>query len=181
LPVIALVNLLFGLGFALVARERIRADGPLPTPAFALVALHAAAVVAPMALYFYSVHPAWSWLYLVDPRKVSGLAIVPLTVGHAALVFGGWYGAARLLRRGLGRPLRYGVGGLAVVLVIVVLLAWHRLGTASDYLGFAADGGTSLFNVQIGWALVVSLLALVGSATYVVIELGRDSRRVKSR
>jgi hypothetical protein len=179
--VIALVNLLFGFGFALVARERIRADGPLPSPAFSLVALHAAAVVAPIALYFYAVHPAWSWMYRVDPSKVSGLAIVPLTVGHAGLVLGGWYLAATLLRRGLGRPLRYATAVLGVVLVVVVLTSLHRLGTAADFLGFASDRGTSLFNVQLGWALVVSLLALTGSATYVVIELGRDSRRVRTR
>jgi len=39
----------------------------------------------------------------------------------------------------------------------------------------------SLFNVQLGWAFAVSLLALFGSAIYIAIELGRDDRRVRSR
>ncbi len=100
IPVVALVNLLFGIGFALVARDRIRADGPFAAPAFQLVLLHAATIVAPVALYFYAVHPAWSWLYWFDPRKLSGVAVLPLMVGHATLVIGGWYGAAMLLRAG---------------------------------------------------------------------------------
>jgi hypothetical protein len=45
IPVVALVNLLFGIGFALIARS-IRADGPFAAPAFGR---HAArgVVVAP--------------------------------------------------------------------------------------------------------------------------------------
>ena len=82
MPVVALVNLLFGIGFALIARDRIRADGPFASPAFPLVALHGAAIVAPVALYFYAVHPAWSWMYYLDPTKLTGLAVLPLTVGH---------------------------------------------------------------------------------------------------
>ena len=56
-----------------------------------------------------------------------------------------------------------------------------RLSTAADYLGYAAQHGVSLFAVQLGWAFVVSLLALFGSAIYVAIELGRDGRRVRAR
>ena len=53
--------------------------------------------------------------------------------------------------------------------------------TAADYLGWQDRQGVSLFAVQLGWAFVVSLLALFGSAIYVAIELGRDGRRVRSR
>src|ERR1041384_3792157 len=91
IPVVALVNLLFGIGFALIARDRIRADGVFAAPSFPLVALHAAAVVAPMALYFYAVHPAWAWMYWLDPHKLAGVVVLPLMVGQAALVIGGWY------------------------------------------------------------------------------------------
>ena len=181
LPVIALVNLLFGLGFALVARDRIRADGPFAAPAFHLVALHAGAVVAPVALYFYAVHPAWSWMYWVDPQKLGGVAVLPLMVGHAALVIGGWYLAAMAIRRGFQNVVLYAGGIVVVGLLVLVVANVHRLGTAADYLGWQAQRGTSLFNVQLGWAFVVSLMALFSSAIYVAIELGRDSRRVQAR
>ena len=31
-------------------------------------------MVAPIALYFYAVHPAWSWMYWFDPAKAGGVA-----------------------------------------------------------------------------------------------------------
>jgi len=179
IPVVALLNLLFGIGFALVARDRVRADGPFAAPAFHLVLLHAAAVVAPVALYFYAVHPVWSWMYWFDPKKLSGVAVLPLMVGHAALVVGGWYVAAVLLRRGFQNAVLYAGGVIALTLLVMFVASSTRLFTAADYLGWQQKRGQSLFAVQLGWAFVVSLLALFGSAIYIAIELGRDGRRVR--
>jgi hypothetical protein len=181
IPVVALVNLLFGIGFALVARDRIRADGPFAAPAFHLVLLHAAAVVAPIAVYFYAVHPAWSWMYWFDPRKVSGAAVLPLMVGHAMLVVGGWYTAAMLLRAGYQGALVFVAGAVALFLLILVAVSVDRLSIAADYPSWQEKKGVSLFAVQLGWAFVVSLLALFGSAIYIAIELNRDGRRVRAR
>jgi hypothetical protein len=180
-PVVALVNVLFGVCFALVARDRIRADGPFATPAFQLVALHAGAVVAPIALYFYAVHPAWAWMYWIDPRKLAGVAVLPLMVGHAALVVGAWYGSSILIRRGQQSWVLYAAGGLALILLILVIAGNHRLATAADYPGFGLRKGVSVFAVQLGWSFLVSLVALLMSAGYVAFELGRDSRRVQAR
>ncbi len=179
IPVVALLNLLFGIGFALVARDRVRADGPFAAPAFHLVLLHAAAVVAPIALYFYAVHPAWSWMYWVDPKKLAGVAVLPLMVGHAALVIGGWYLAAIALRRGFQAAVLYTGGAIAVTLLVLFVSGSQRLFTAADYPGWQQHRTMSLFKVQLGWSFVVSLLALFGSAIYVAIELGRDGRRVR--
>lgn len=176
-----MVNLLFGIGFALVARDRIKADGPFASPAFPLVVLHAAAVVAPVALYFYAVHPAWSWMYWFDPHKLAGVIVVPLMVGHAGLVIGAWYASSLLIRKGLSGALLYVAGALALGLLILIAGSINRISTAADYPGYASHRGVSLFAVQLGWAFVVSLLALFGSAVYVAIELGRDSRRVQAR
>lgn len=181
IPVVALVNLLFGIGFALIARDRIKADGPFATPAFQLVALHAAAVVAPVALYFYAVHPAWAWMYWVDPEVIGAASVIPCVAGHAALVIGGWYIAALFIRRGFAGALLYAGGFLSLVLVVLVVAGLKRLGTAADYLGWQAKAGISVFSVKLGWAFIVSLLALFGSAIYISIELGRDGRRVRSR
>ena len=99
-------------------------------------------------------------------------------VGHAALVVGGWYGAGMLLRRGYLGALLYASAAIALVLLVLVVAGIPRLSTATDYLGWKARQGTSLFAVQLGWAFMVALLALFGSAIYVAIELGRDDRRV---
>jgi hypothetical protein len=173
---------LFGIGFALVARDRLKADGPFASPAFQLVVLHAAAVVAPIALYFYAVHPAWAWMYWVDPAKLTGVFVIPLMVGHAALVVGAWYVSSILIRKGYTGALLYVSGAVALFLLILIIGTMNRLGTAADYLGFTEQhGGVSLFSVRLGWAFVVSLLAMFGSAIYLAIELGRDGRRVRAR
>lgn len=172
---------MFGIGFALVARDRVRADGPFAAPAFPLVALHAATVVAPIALYFYAVHPAWSWMYWVDPAKISALAFLPLLVGHAGLVLGGWYLAAVLLRRGFQSAVFYTGGAVVLALLVLVVSSIRRISTAANYLAWGAGQGISVFSVQLGWAFLVSLLALFGSAVYIAIELRRDGRRVRSR
>jgi hypothetical protein len=138
-------------------------------------------VVAPIALYFYAVHPAWSWMYWVDPAKISALAILPLLVGHAGLVLGGWYLAAILLRRGFQSAVFYTGGAVVLALLVLVVSSIRRISTAADYLGWGANKGISVFSVQLGWAFLVSLLALLGSAVYIAIELRRDGRRVRSR
>jgi hypothetical protein len=144
--------------------------------------MHAGAVVAPIALYFYAVHPAWAWMYWVDPAKLASVFVLPLMVGHAGLVIGAWYLAALLIRKGLQGALVYVAGALALTLLVVLISGLNRLGTASDYPGFVDQhAGVSLFSVRLGWAFVVSLLAMFGSAIYIAIELGRDGRRVRAR
>lgn len=138
-------------------------------------------MVAPVALYFYAVHPAWSWMYWLDPKKLAGVAVLPLMAGHAGLVVGGWYLAAVLLRRGFINAVLYIGGAITLALLVLVVASIKRLGTAADYAGWRASKGVSLFNVQLGWAFVVSLLALIGSAIYVAIELRSDGRRVRAR
>jgi hypothetical protein len=173
--------LLFGIGFALIARDRLKADGPFASPAFHLVALHAAAVVAPIALYFYAVHPAWAWMYWVDPAKLAGVFVLPLMVGHAALVIGGWYVSSLLIRKGLQGALIYGAGATALFMFVLLVVSINRLVTAADYSGYPAHAGVSLLEVRLGWAFVISMFAMFGSAIYIAIELGRDGRRVRAR
>ncbi|HTJ46868.1 MAG TPA: hypothetical protein VL463_32415 [Kofleriaceae bacterium] len=179
--VAALANIAMGLGFAVLARDRVRADGPFAGPAFLFVVLHAAVVVAPVALYFYAVHPAWAWHYWVDPAHVPGLALVPLVVGHAALVIGGWYGGAMLIRREHRDIALYTLGGLAFVLLITTILLWHRLTTDAAFAPFHRGEGAGFLDVELGWAVITSLMAITGSTIYVALELLRDGRRVRSR
>ncbi len=173
-----MLNLIIGIAFAVLARDRIRADGAFSLPAFALVLQHAGAV-APIALYFYAVHPAWAGLYLVDPGNVSGVLVVPLMVGHGALVLGGWYGAAQLVRRGQLQAVLITGGVLATATLLLAIAARARLTTAADYAGYAARRGVALFSVELGWAVLVAMLALFASVAYVAIELLRDGRRLR--
>jgi hypothetical protein len=181
--VVGFGNLLVGMVFAWISRDRIRADGPFAPPAFMFVVLHAGMIVAPIALYFYLVHPEWAWMYLVDPAKLSGLAVLPLVVGHAALVGVGWYTGAFLIRTDRKRPFLYGIAGTAVVSLVFLALGWSRLSHAATYAGWKLGGAArvGLFDVELGYAVIVAMLALVGSAAYVALALHRDRRRVRAR
>ena len=179
--VAALANLVTGLAFALLARDRIRADGPFGGPAFVFVVLHAAVVVVPIGLYFVAVHPAWAWHFAVDPAHVPGLAIVPLVVGQAALVVGGWYGGALLLRRDRRRLALYLLAGLVVAFGLSLTLLVDRLTTAATYTAYHAGRGAGFLEVELGWAVITSVMALCGSTGYVALELLRDGRRVRAR
>jgi hypothetical protein len=179
--VAALANLALGLGFALLARDRIRADGAFAGPAFLFVVLHATVVIAPVALYFYAVHPAWAWHYWVDPAHVPILALVPLVVAHAGLVVAGWYGGARLLRRERRDVALYLLGALSLAFLLATGLLFHRLTTDASYAAYHRGEGASFLEVELGWAVVTSLMATAGSAVYIAIELHRDGRRVRAR
>ncbi|MBP6631453.1 MAG: hypothetical protein KBG28_26140 [Kofleriaceae bacterium] len=180
--VLALVNLVTGLVFAAIAGDRVRADGPFASPAFPLVALHAGGVVSPLALYMYLAHAEWSWLYLIDPDRVPGLAAIPLMVAHGGLVIVGWYVGAWVQRRAeRRRMMRIALGVSAGLLVLVLALTWPRLTSSATFAGYARGATVGLFVVELGYALLVALLALGGSITYVAVELSRDGRRARSR
>lgn len=169
-----------GLVFASLSGERIRAEGPFAAPAFTLVGLHAATVVVPVALYLYLVHPEWAWMYLVDPDRVPGLAVIPLMAAHGALVFVGWFVGAWLQRRpDHSKAVRTSLAIGSVVTLVVTALSWSRLSVSATYVGFAHKATVGLFVVELGYALLVALLAVGASAGYVGVELSRDSRRAR--
>ena len=96
-------------------------------------------------------------------------------------VSAGWYVPGVFPRRAARRAV-VSIGGVLAVLALVIMLAAHRrLATAADYPGFHADRGSGVFQVQLGWAITISLLAIIGSAIYVAVELMRDGRRVRMR
>jgi hypothetical protein len=159
----------------------VRADGPFAAPAFPLVVIFIAIVLTPIALYLYLAHPDWSWMYLIDPADVPGLAIVPLLVLHGGFVVVGWYVGARLIRTSRDRVALYALAGAALVVVLLVLIAWGRIGRYSSYDDFHAGRSLKILEVKLGYVLVGLALGIAAAAAYVCLELSRDSRRVRTR
>jgi hypothetical protein len=176
-----LFNACLGLAFALCARDRLRADGPFAYPAFPLVAAFAGIVVAPLTLYFYTVHAAWSWMYLVDPAGLPGLLIIPLLILHGGVVLAGFYLGARLVKAGRERQLIYAVVAVAVVVVGGAALAWGRLGRYGTYLEFHDGRALALMEVKLGYVMVGVVLGIAAAAGFTALDLLRDARRVRSR
>jgi hypothetical protein len=138
-------------------------------------------ILAPCALYFYLAHPAWTWLYLVDPARVPRIAVITILAAWSAACIGAYYGGAWLLRNGKERGLAGALaGGAAFVLLLLVLLRGRvfRYGSYGDW----HDGrALSLGEVKLGYVLIAVMLGVVSSAVLVCLELRRDGRRVASR
>lgn len=159
----------------------MRADGLFAAPAFPLVAIFITIVLTPIALYLYLAHPAWSWMYLVDPADVPGLAIVPLLVLHGGFAVGGWYLAGRLIRTGREKQAHYILLGATLVVLLATALGWGRIGHYGSYRDFHGGRAIAIFDVKLGYVLVGLALGIGAAAGYVALELARDSRRVRTR
>lgn len=168
--------------FACCAAARIRADGPWAQPSVTLVALFAAIVLAPATAYLYLAHADWAWLYLVDSRRVPRMSVVPAVAAGAAALIGGYYGTGRLLAARLpARQVMAVVGGVAALIVALLLVARSRLLHVGSYADFHAGRAESLFAVKLGFVLV-ALAAGVGAASvYLALEILRDGRRAQAR
>jgi hypothetical protein len=159
----------------------VRADGLFAAPAFPLVAIFIAVVLTPISLYLYLAHPAWSWMYLVDPAEVPGLAVLPLLVLHGGAVVAGWHLGARLIRTGREKQARYGLLGAGLVVLLAAAIGWRRLGHYGSYDDFHSGRAIDIFDVKLGYVLVGLALGIGSAASYVALELARDSRRVRTR
>jgi hypothetical protein len=138
-------------------------------------------ILAPTTLYLYWAHPAWTWMYMVNPDSVPGVALLPLVVAHALTLGLAWYGGARLIERGKLKAVGYAaaVGGVLVLVGSVVF--WGRLGHYGSYEEYRQGRALDLLDVKLGFVLVAVVIGTLASAAFVAYELSRDSRRVRSR
>ena len=102
---------------------------------------------APMALYLHVAHPDWSWLYLIDSRKVPGLLVVSVIAACAGATLAGYYGGVRLVRADKVKVLLGAVGGLGLGLLLVLLLVGGRLARYGSYQQFHGGRALPLFDV----------------------------------
>ena len=100
---------------------------------------------------------------------------------HGLVVVGGWYLGAALVRADKGRVHLYALGAAALAAVISVAALFPRLTAASSYRGYAAGVVARPMSVELGWAILVAAVATAAAGAYVVVELSRDSRRVRAR
>jgi hypothetical protein len=174
-------NFILGVAFALCGRERIRIDGLFAPPAFWLVLIFAGIILIPLAFYLYMAHPAWTWMYTVDPEAVPSILLLPLLVGHGLMFVGGWLVGGKLVRNHKTRQALYGVLGASVLLIVMVLLFWGRLGHYGTYEEFTDGRALQLMEVKLGYVLIVILLGLGAAAVLTALQLVHDSRRATTK
>ncbi len=172
---------MLGLAFALCARDRVRADGLFASPAFLLVLTFVGLVLLPAGLYLYIAHPAWTWMYMVDPADVPSLAVVPMLAIHGGAMVAGYYVGGRLIRGDRQRVLVYILAGGVVVLGLMILLLRERLFSYGTYMDWQRNTALDLMDVKLGYVLIALIPGIAAAAGFVALELFRDSRRVRTR
>jgi hypothetical protein len=138
-------------------------------------------ILAPITLYLYAAHPSWTWMYLVNPDTVPGFAILPLVVAHLGFVLLGWYLGARLIRAQKLKMAAYIAGSGAFLTLVGVVMTWDRLGRYGTYEEYQQGRALPIMDVKLGYVLVALVVGTLISASFLAIELLRDSRRVRSR
>ncbi len=179
-----LLHAYFGLVFGWCAQGRLRADGIWAQPAISIVAVFIGVIVAPSTLYLNVMYPDWSWLYTIDAGQVPALAIIPVLAASAGAVLGGYYGAARLVRADRGKWVLGGVGGGAILIALVIVLASGRLfiyGSAADFHASPRRTIPLSGDKFVLIALVAVTIGVLASAAYVGWELWKDGRRAAAR
>ncbi len=169
------------MAFAVCAKDRVCADGPFAPPASYLLLMFLGLILAPTTLYLYAAHPSWTWMYLVNPQKVASIAILPLVVAHVGAVAFGWYLAARLIIGNQAKLATFLSGAGGLIVLIGVLLSWKRLGHYGTYTEFGDGRSLPIMDVKLGYVLVTLVIGTFAAATFLAVELMRDSRRVRSR
>jgi hypothetical protein len=159
----------------------VRADGAFASPAFPLLLTFLGVIALPTALYLYWAHPAWSWLYLLDPALVPSIMVVPVLVAQGGALLGAWLAGAALIRAERDRVLLGAVAGAVVALVTLGHLLADRLGSYGSYEVFRAGAAVGLLEVKLGYVLIAILLGLGAAAAFVAVELLRDGRRARVR
>lgn len=138
-------------------------------------------ILAPMTLYLYAAHPAWTWMYLVNPEKVSSIAVLPLVVAHVGALAFGWYLGARLIMLDKQKAASIVAGTGLLLVVIGILVTWQRLGQYGSFTEYDQGRSLPIMDVKLGYVLVTLVVGTFVSASILAIELLRDSRRVRSR
>jgi len=144
------------------------------------VLLYSALIFWPAAAYCYLAHPAWSWMYIVDPASVPALTVVVVLAADLGAILGGFYLGARLLRAQREKHL-YGAlaGGAAVTLLMPVIFA-GRMFSYGTYQQFHGGRAVALSTVKLGYVLIAVVAGLVSALLFVAWSLHTWGRRVAS-
>ncbi len=177
IPIDLILSAWLGLLFAGCARLQFRDGAPpwgrelLAVGSFELMAMW------PAAIYFYVVHPAWSWMYLVDPARFgTGFLILVLAALLATLLAGygtGWW----LIRNKREGILWFALGSTGIVMLLIALLSVARLGGYGSYAEFHAGHTLPITEVKLGWVLLACGLGVLASGGAVGWTLWAHGRR----
>lgn len=176
-PFDLIFGLLVGLVFAACARQQFSGGAaPWGRELWAVLSFQAI-ILWPVALYFYLVFPDWSWMYLVDPRRLPvGVSLLVL-LGYAATLLGGYLAGWAILRARKPRILWGVIGGVASAALALVIVGRGRLSSSGSFAEYHAGHALSIGEGKLGWAVGFTSLGVLVAIVLVGRTLWEQGRR----
>jgi hypothetical protein len=172
-------SVFIGLVFAACARVQFANAGtPWGRELMAVLSFEVI-IIWPVALYFYIVHPAWSWMYFVDPERLPMGVSLLVMLAYVATLLGGYLAGWALVRARKDKILFGLLALLGVGQVIFLIACRGRLSHSGTFAEYHAGHASSVGEVKLGWALaacttgVAIAIVLVG---FTLWEQGKRSR-----
>lgn len=179
-PFDLILSVFVGLVFAACARVQF-AQGTSPWGReLAAVLSFEGIIVWPVALYFYWVHPAWSWMYFVDPARLPGVVVVLVLLAYVVALLGGYMGGWALVRARKEKILYAALAAVGVALVIVLIACRGRVSSSGSYAEYHAGHALALGEGKLGWALAATSTGVAIAIVLVGFTLWEQGKRSRS-
>jgi hypothetical protein len=173
-------SVFIGLVFAACARVQF-ANGGTPWGRELMAVLSFEAIIIwPVALYFYVVHPAWSWMYFVDPERLPLGVSLLVMLAYVATLLGGYLGGWALVRAHRDKILFGLLAVLGVFQVIFLIACRGRIAHEGTFEEYHAGHALSVGEVKLGWALAATTTGVAIAIVLVGFTLWEQGKRSRS-
>ena len=179
-PFDLILSVFVGLVFAACARVQFAGGGTPWGRELAAVLSFEGIIVWPVALYFYLVHPAWSWMYLIDPARLPWGIVVLVLLAYVATLLGGYLGGWALVRVGKEKILFAALAVVGVGLILFLIIARARISHTGTFEEFRAGHALALGEGKLGWALAAAATGVAISVVLVGFTLWEQGKRSRS-
>ncbi len=175
-----MLSLLSGLLFAYFARVQFAEGGSPFRSEIVAVLSFAALVLWPLAIYFYFVHPDWSWMYFLDPRRLPRGLFIGVLMLHLAALLGGYLAGFAAIKARRMRLLYGSMAGLLALLLVLSVLLRGRLSSDGTLEEYRAGTALSLSEGRLGFILVIAMAGLIAGIAITGYALWDCGRRYRS-
>ncbi|HEX4462487.1 MAG TPA: hypothetical protein VIA18_31135 [Polyangia bacterium] len=179
-PFDLILSVFVGLVFAACARVQFANGGTPWGRELAAVLSFEGIIVWPTALYFYLVHPAWSWMYLIDPARLPWGILSLVLLAYVTTLLGGYLGGWALVRVGKEKILFAALAVVGVGLVVFLIVARGRISHTGTFEDFHAGHALALGEGKLGWALAASSTGVAIAVVLVGFTLWEQGKRSRS-
>ena len=180
MPVAFVLNLTLGMILAYAAKDRLNAHGAWSSPALQITALFFGVVIFPFAIYCHVVHGSWASLYLVDGANIHVAWRIVFALVQSLGLLIGWVMSVKMLKLLGDRKFLIATCGVGMFGLLLTLVFSERLGKYGNYLDWQGERALPLWQVKLGYVLVLMALAVAAGLIFTAMELHKDGRRVRS-